>query len=81
MTEQRLLVGLLAAIAVAVSFALTVLFFGLVVLAGLLLIAVGLPLLPVRGRRRTAAYALAVAGIVLSGPLLYVGLAVLQRLS
>ncbi len=81
MTDERLLVGVLAAIAVAVSFALTVLFFGFVLLAGLLLMAVGLPLLAARGRRQTAAQALTVAGFVLSGPLLYVGLAVLQRLS
>lgn len=81
MTDERLLVGVLAAIAVALSFGLTVLFFGFVVLAGLLLMVVAVALLAVPGRRRTAAQALAVAGLVLSGPLIYLGLAVLQLLS
>lgn len=81
MTDERRLVGVLAAIAVALSFGLTVLFFGFVVLAGLILMVVGVALLAVPGRRRTAAQALTVGGVVLSGPIIYVGLAVLQLLS
>lgn len=78
MTNVRPLVGALAAIAVGLSFGLTVLFFGFVVVAGLLLIVAGLGLLALPGRRRTASEILVVAGAVLSGPLIYVGLAVLQ---
>ncbi len=78
MTDERLLVGLLCVIAVGVSFGLTVLFFGFVVLAGALLVVAGLALLAVPRRRRTAAQVLGVGGVTLSGPLIYVGLAVLQ---
>lgn len=80
MRDERLLVAVLAAIAVAVSFGLTVFFFGFVVLAGLLLMGVGLALLALPGRGRTGAQALSGAGVVLSGPLIYVGLAALQPL-
>ena len=80
MTDDRLLFGILAAIGVAVSFGLTVLFFGFVVLAGLLLMVVGLSLLAVPGRRRPAAQALTIAGVALSGPITYVALAVLRPL-
>jgi hypothetical protein len=79
-TDERLLVGLLGVIAVGVSFGLTVLFFGFVVLAGALLVVGGLALMAVPARRRIAAQVLGVAGVTLSGPLIYVGLAVLQSL-
>ena len=78
MTDTRLLVGFLSIIAVAVSFALTVLFFGLVVLTATLLVVAGLVLFAVTGRRQTAVAVLAVGGVTFSGPLIYVGLALLQ---
>ena len=78
MTDERLLVGFLGFIAVGVSFGLTVFFFGFVVLAGALLVVVGLALLAVPGRRRTATQVLGVGGATLAGPLIYIGLAVLQ---
>ena len=81
MTDERLLVGLLCLLAVGVSFGLAVLFFGFVVLAGSLLIIAGLALLAVPNRRRTATQILGVGGVTISGPLIYVGLAVLQSLA
>ena len=78
MTDQRLLVGYLGMIAVGVSFGLTVLFFGFVVLAGLLIVVTGLAFAAVPGRRRTAAKVLGVGAATLSGPVIYVALAVLQ---
>lgn len=79
MTDTRLLVGFLSSIAVAVSFGLTVLFFGLVVVAATLFVVAGLVLLAVPGRRQTAVAFLAVGGVTFSGPLIYVGLALLQQ--
>ncbi len=61
-----------------VSFVLTIVFFGFVVLVGALLVIAGLALLAVPRRRRTALAVLAAGGAALSGPLIYVGLAVLQ---
>ena len=78
MSGERLLAGLLVAIGIGVSFALTVLLFGFVVLAGALLLVIGLAFLALPGRRQAAAKALGAAGLTLSGPLIYVGLAVLQ---
>lgn len=78
MTDTRLLVGFLSIIVVAVSFALTVLFFGLVVLTATFLVLAGLVLLAVPGRRQTAVAVLAVGGATFSGPLIYVSLALLQ---
>ena len=79
-TDQKLLVGLLGMIAVGVSFGLTVLFFGFVVLAGLLIVVTGLAFAAVPGRRRTATKVLGVGAATLSGPVVYVALAVLQSL-
>jgi hypothetical protein len=81
MTDERLLVGMLVVIGVGVSFGLTILFFGFLVLAGVLLANVGLALLAVPGRRRGAVQVLGAAGLILSGPLIYLGLAVLQSSS
>ena len=78
MTDTRLLVGLLSIIAAAVSFALTVVFFGLVVLTATFLVVAGLVLLAVPGRRQSAVAVLVVGGVTFSGPLIYVGLALLQ---
>ena len=78
MTDTRLLVGFLSVIAVAVSFGLTVVLFGFVVLAATLLVVVGLVLLAVPGRRQTAVTVLAVGGVAFSGPVIYVSLALLQ---
>ena len=80
MSDERLLVGLLGVIAVGVSFALTVLFFGLVVLAGVLLTILGLALLGIPGRRQTAVLVLGASAATLSGPFIYIGLALLQAL-
>jgi len=66
-------------IAVGVSFGLTVLFFGFVVLTGLLIVVTGLAL-AVPDRRRMVAKVLGVGATTLSGPAIYVGLAVLQSL-
>ena len=79
-TGQCLLVGLLGMIAVGVSFGLTVLFFGFVVLAGLLIVVTGLAFAAAPGRRRTATKILGVGAATLSGPVVYVALAVLQSL-
>ena len=81
MSDQRLLAGLLAAIGIGLSFALTVLLFGFVVLAGTLLLVIGLAFSALPGRRQAAAKALGIAGLTLSGPLIYVGLAFLQSSS
>ena len=78
MTDERLLVGFLIVIAAAVSFALTILFFGFVVMTGALLLVAGLLLFALPGPRRRALILLAAAGVTLSGPLIYVGLAVLH---
>jgi hypothetical protein len=78
MTDERLLFGLLVMIAIGVSFVLTIVFFGFVVLVGALLVIAGLALLAVPRRRRTALAVLAAGGAALSGPLIYVGLAVLH---
>ena len=81
MSDERLLAGLLGLIGAGGSFALTVVLFGFVVLAGALLVVVGLALLAVPGRRRRAVHILEAAGLTLSGPLIYVGLAVVQAWS
>ena len=65
-------------IAVGGSFALSVVLFGFVVLAGALLVVVGLVLLAGPGQRRRAVETLEAAGLSLSGPLVYVGPAVVQ---
>lgn len=78
MTETRLLVGFISIIAVGVSFALTVLFFGPVVLTATFLVVAGLALLAVPGRRQTAVAVLVGGGVTVSGPLIYVGLALLK---
>ena len=78
MSDERLLSGLLVAGGIGASFALTVVLFGFVVLAGSLLVVVGLALLAVPGRRQAAVHTLGAAGLTLSGPVIYVGLAVLQ---
>ena len=78
MTDTRLLVGLLAVIAVAVAFGLTVLFFGYMVLLGALLLVVGAVLSVLPAWRRRARAVLVASGVTLAGPLVYVGLAVLQ---
>ncbi len=78
MTDERLLVGFLFLIAVGFSFGLTLLFFGFVVIVGAFLIVAGLVLSAVPGPRRRAVTVLAAAGVTLSGPLIYVGLALLR---
>lgn len=78
MSDERLLAGLLGLIGAGASFALSVVLFGFVVLAGALLVIVGLALLAVPGRRRRAVQTLEAAGLTLSGPLMYVGLAIVQ---
>ncbi len=78
MTDERLLVGFLIVIAVSVSFGLTLLFFGFVVMAGAFLVVAGLVLFALPGPRRRAITVLAAGGVTLSGPLIYVGLALLQ---
>ncbi len=78
MTDTRLLVGLLLVIAIAVSFGLTVLFFGFVLLLGALLVVAGLVLSAVPSQRRSGVAVLAAGGVTLAGPLVYAGLAVLQ---
>ncbi len=78
MTDTRLLVGSLSVLAVAVSFGLTVLFFGFVVLLSAFLLLAGLVLFAVPTPRRSAVAVLAAGGVTLAGPLIYVCLAVLQ---
>jgi hypothetical protein len=77
-TDEKLLAGMLVVLGLGVSFGLSVLFFGFVLLAGALLLVVGLTLLVLGRRRRVALGMLGAAGLTLSGPLIYVGLAVLQ---
>ncbi|HWC10489.1 MAG TPA: hypothetical protein VG455_04625 [Acidimicrobiales bacterium] len=74
-TEERLLAGLLALVGAGASFALTIVLFGFVALAGLLLALLGLGLLLSPDRRGPAAAVLVIAAVVLSGPLAYLGLA------
>lgn len=75
--EIGLLFGLALLIVAAASFGLTVLFFGFVVLAGLsLLLAGGLCLMSPRSRP-VGRGLLWASGVVLTGPVLYVGLALL----
>ena len=69
---------MLAVLGLGVSFGLTVLFFGFVVLAGVLLLLIGLTLLATHRQRGTALAILGASGLALSGPLVYVCLAVLQ---
>jgi hypothetical protein len=78
MTDTKLSGGVRLAIAVAVSFGLTVLLFGFVVLFGALLVVAGLVVSALPSRRRAGAAILAAGGMTLAGPLVYVGLAVLQ---
>ena len=68
-------------IGISVSFALTVLLVGFVVLAGALLSSSDWPFFALPRRRQPAAKALGAAGLTLSGPLIYVGLAILQSSS
>jgi len=71
------LVGIALVVAAAVSFGLTVLFFGFVALAGLLLLLTGV-LCVISPRSRLIGRGLLVAAaVVLVGPLVYVGLAFL----
>ena len=79
MTDQRLLVGFVVLIGAAVSFGLTIVLFGVVLLAGVLLGLAGLATLILSPDHRGAAIGLLVAGAVtISGPLAYVALAFLQ---
>lgn len=80
MSDTRLLAGLLLLLSVAVSFGLTVLLFGFVLLLGALLLMAGLVVSAVPARRRTAVAVLVASGVTFAGPLLYVGLAVLQSI-
>ena len=75
--EIGALVGIALVIAAAASFGLTVLFFGFVILAGLLLVlAGGLCLVSPRSRPLGRGL-LTSAALVLAGPIAYVGLAFL----
>ena len=78
MTDERLLAGVLVVIGIAVSFALTVLFLVFIVIGSALLVVIGLALLAVPRLRRAAVPVLGAAGLTLSGPVIYVGLALLQ---
>jgi len=80
MTDERLLVGFLVLIGIGVSFVLTILAFGLVVLVALLLASIGV-VLRLRGDvHRSASGALLFAAVAaLVGPVVYVGSAILQR--
>lgn len=75
--EIGALVGIALVIAAASSFGLTVLFFGFVVLAGLLLLLAGALCLVSPRSRPVGRGLLMSAAIVLADPLVYVGLAVL----
>jgi hypothetical protein len=75
--EIGALVGIALVIASAASFGLTVLFFGFVVLAGLLLLLAGGLCLVSSRFRLVGRGLLTSAAVVLAGPLVYVGLALL----
>ncbi len=76
-TEDRILIGFLVVIAAGASFGLTIVLFGFVALAGLLLALVAFGMLCFPSTRRVGSGVLIAAAIVVSGPLLYVTLALL----
>jgi len=76
-TKERVLTGLLVLVGAGASFALTVVLFGFMVIAGLLLGLAGLALLCLTRTRHPAAGLLVAAAVVLSGPLVYATLAFL----
>ncbi|MDQ6946709.1 MAG: hypothetical protein M3256_10680 [Actinomycetota bacterium] len=79
MTDERLLVGFLVLIGLGVSFVLTIFAFGVVVLLAVVLGSVGLVLWSATSSHRTVPGALMIAAVTaLTGPLVYVGLAVLH---
>jgi len=78
MTDERLLVGFLVLIGLGVSFALTVFALGAVVLVAVVLGSVGLVLWSA-GRSRTVSGGLMVAAVIaMTGPVIYIGLALLH---
>jgi len=77
MTDERLLVGFLVLIGVGVSFALTVVAFGAVVLVAVALGVTGLVLGAATRSHHAGSGALMIAGTVaLTGPLVYIALAI-----
>jgi len=78
MTDERLLVGFLVVIGLGVSFALTVFALGVVVLVAVVLGSVGLVLWSA-GRSRSVSGGLMVAAVIaVTGPVIYIGLALLH---
>jgi hypothetical protein len=77
MTDGRRQAGLLV-LSVGASFGLTVLFFGFVVVAGGILMLLGLFLL-FSGRRPAAVHALGLGAVALTGPLIYAALALVAH--
>jgi hypothetical protein len=75
--DEKILAGLLVVLAAAVSFVLTIFFFGFVLLAGVLVTLVGLALMVRPSTRPKARRLLGGAGVTLVGPVLYVALAFL----
>jgi len=78
MTDERLLVAFLVLIGVGVSFVLTIFALGLVVLVAVVLGSVGLVLSATRSHRMMSGALMIAAVTALTGPLVYVGLAVLH---